>query len=66
MDQTLSAETLEVLHLAPAWRTMWVLHQIADLSAVLTLNVRATGHACGKNVKIHALDHVVLVHIVLL
>jgi hypothetical protein len=44
---------------------MWVLHQIADLSAVLILNVRATGHACGKNVKIHVLDHVVLVHIVL-
>jgi hypothetical protein len=45
---------------------MWAIHQIADLSAVLTLNVRATGHACGKNVKIHALDHVVLVHSVLL
>jgi len=66
VDQTLSAETLEVLRLAPAWRTMWVFHQIADLSALLTLNVRATGHAYGKNVKIHALDHVVLGHSVLL
>jgi hypothetical protein len=50
-----------VLLLALAWPTTLVFHQIADLSVVLTQNARATGHAYGKNVRIHALGHVVLV-----
>jgi hypothetical protein len=54
-----------VLLLALAWPTTWVFHQIAGLNAVLTLNARVIGHAYGKDVRIHALDHVVLVHNVL-
>jgi hypothetical protein len=49
--KTLNAVTITVLHLAHAYRIIWVLLQIVDLNVWLILNVQATKLVSMKNVE---------------